>query len=481
MRWRNDPLLYVREGFRDPDTGGELQLAPWSEELFGLIKDHDRVSVRAARGVGKTAGIVAVSYWRLTCFKNSRNIFTAPRREQMTLASWSEMRKWHRAMVPDLRRMFEIQTNKVVMTGSEGNESVATTVGSGNYEALQGIHESHLTFFADEANGVEDAVFDVILGSSTGKKSKILLTGNPRKSAGLFFRTHTSRKLKDRWRTLHVSAFDVKDMPYYSSDWIEEMRETWGENSWQWQCYVLGNFPEEDGTGVIPAALIMDAAQRQVLRVDGHNPIWGFDPAFGGGDRCALAKRQGNIVDSVETWSYRDTTLSRDRLVDDYFSTAVKPVAICIDATGGGIHMANDLARLGLPIIQVQASQRALRSEIYVNRRAEMWYSGRKFFEGRDVRIPDDDELVEELAAVNKGLTSANNQSTTAKEYVEGKDDVRTRIGRSTDKADALLLTLCCPAREHDKGYLKREIEARHGKFNMAKKGTSWVSQIHLH
>jgi len=135
MRWRNDPLLYVKEGFRDPDTGGELQLAPWSEELFGLIKDHDRVSVRAARGVGKTAGIVAVSYWRLTCFKNSRNIFTAPRREQMTLASWSEMRKWHRAMIPDLRRMFEIQTNKVVMTGSEGNESVATTVGSGNYEA----------------------------------------------------------------------------------------------------------------------------------------------------------------------------------------------------------------------------------------------------------------------------------------------------------------------------------------------------------
>lgn len=484
-KWRNDPVSFVKDVFSDPDTGAPIEMAPWHEEAMRLVQNNDRVSIRAARGVGKTALLTWVSYHRLCCFTPARNIFTAPRRDQMNMAAWSEMRKWLRAMDSSLRSEFDVQSNRVKMRGVDGNESIATTVTTGEYEGMQGIHDSHLTFIADEANGVPDNVFDVVLGSMTTKNSKVLLTGNPRASAGLFFRTHTSRKLSDRWRTMRVSAHDVRHMSYFDPEWIEEMRATWGENSWQWSTYVLGEFPQEDSLSVIPAAFILDAAQRDVSLKPGYFPIWGFDPAFGGGDRCALVKRHGNIVESVDWWRSQDTTLSKDRIVTEFYAAKNKPAAIVVDSSVGGLVIAQDLQRLGLPIVGIGASERALTSEIYANMRAEMWFRGRAWFESRDCKIPDNDDLTEELAATNKRLTSSNNLSTQMKQLVEQKDDVRQRIGRSTDLADAFLLTLMCPSRERDPSYLKKELDALRKKSGYGiqeyTRGTTWQSQIHIH
>ena len=73
----------------------------------------------------------------------------------------------------------------------------------------------------------------------------------------------------------------------------------------------------------------------------------------------------------------------------------------------------------------------------HLNLRSELWDRAKEWFEGRDVNIPNDERLVNELTSVR--FTN----SSSGKIKVESKDDIRRRLGRnaSPDAADALILT----------------------------------------
>ena len=72
-----------------------------------------------------------------------------------------------------------------------------------------------------------------------------------------------------------------------------------------------------------------------------------------------------------------------------------------------------------------------------MNLRTELWEKCRLWFEGKDVVIPNDEQLINELCSVSYGYSS------TGKTKVESKDDIRRRLGSnaSPDAADALILT----------------------------------------
>jgi hypothetical protein len=479
VRWRTHPELFVTELFRDPKTGGQVTLAPWHKQALEAVRDSDRVSVRAARGVGKTAMLAWLCLYRLTCYNDAFNVFTAPRREQMSMAAWREIKKWIALMHPHMRDNFEVQSARIYMPGLR-NEAVATTVGSGNYEGLQGIHDRNLMFFVDEANGVPDNVMDVVLGSTTTTGTKILLTGNPRQSAGLFFRTHCSKSYQKVWTTIRVSAFDMDGMDFYNPGYIEEMRHTWGEQSWQWSAYVLGEFPTEQEDAVIPLGHIRDAVAREVVPLEGYHPVWGFDPAAGG-DRSVLAKRKGNILFPLVWWRERDQNVSMDRVRKEFWDTPdkEKPAAIVVDAVGLGAPIADVLRRDGLPIVHWVSSENSTHKTLYRNKRSEMWHLGREWFEQQIVKIPDDDELVEELAAPIRFVPKDTNTSYGTAYIVEAKEEIKERIGRSTDFADAVLLSLCAKWRERDADYIRERLPGASGRRRKPiPAGATWMSAI---
>ena len=477
MRWRDKPPTFVTDLFRDPKTGGPVILAPWHHELLGMVPDEDRISVRAARGVGKTAALAWLCLMRLSCYKDAFNVFTAPRREQMSMAAWREIKKWIACMDSHMRDNFEVQASRIFMPGLR-NEAVATTVGAGSYEGLQGIHDGNLMFFVDEANGVPDNVLDVVLGSTTTAGAKILLTGNPRVSAGLFFRTHCSKGYQRIWRTIRVSAFDMEGMDFYRAGYIDEMRETWGEQSWQWAAYVLGEFPVEQEDAVIPLGHIRDAVARKVEPLEGYHRIGGYDPAAGG-DRSVLVKRRANILEDIVWWRERDQSISIDKLSKMFWDTpdAEKPAAIVVDAVGMGAPIADILRRDGLPIVHWVSSENSVHQTLYRNKRSEMWHLGREWFEQQTVSIPDDDELVEELAAPIRFVPKDTNTSYGTAYIVEAKKEIKERIGRSTDLADALLLSLCAKWRERDKSYLREILPGSKRRREPINDGSTWMSQ----
>lgn len=478
VRWRQKPELFVTDLFKDPKTGAAVTLAPWHTEALHAVSEHDRVSIRAARGVGKTAMLAWLCLMRLSCYKDAFNVFTAPRREQMSMAAWREIKKWLACMDSHMRDNFEVQASRIYMPGLR-NEAVATTVGAGSYEGLQGIHDGNLMFFVDEANGVADSVLDVVLGSTTTAGAKILLTGNPRVSAGLFFRTHCSKSYQNIWKTIRVSAFDMVGMDFYRPGYIDEMRETWGEASWQWAAYVLGEFPVEQEAAVIPLGHIRDAAARKVELLGGYFPVWGYDPAAGG-DRSVLVKRHANICKDIIWWREKDQAVAIDRLRREFWDAPddEKPAALVVDAVGMGLPIADVLRRDGIPIVSWVSSENSIHKTLYRNKRSEMWHLGREWFEQQTCSIPDNEELIEELAAPTRFVPKDTNTTSGTAWIVEAKAEIRDRIGRSTDLADAFLLSLCAKWLERDKNYLREILPGHRGRRREPiDDGTTWMSQ----
>lgn len=59
---------------------------------------------------------------------------------------------------------------------------------------MQGYHEDHMLFVVDEASGIEDEIMETILGTLSGENNKLFMCGNPTKTSGTFYDSHT----KDR-------------------------------------------------------------------------------------------------------------------------------------------------------------------------------------------------------------------------------------------------------------------------------------------
>lgn len=57
-------------------------------------------------------------------------------------------------------------------------------------DALQGFHAEHVLYIIDEASGVEDKVFEPILGALSTEGSRLFMAGNPTRLTGFFFDSH---------------------------------------------------------------------------------------------------------------------------------------------------------------------------------------------------------------------------------------------------------------------------------------------------
>ena len=117
-----------------------------------------------------------------------------------------------------------------------------------------------------------------------------------------------------------------------------------------------------------------------------------------------------------------------------------RPHEIMVDSIGLGAGVVDRLRELGLPARGINVSESPAMGTTYRNLRAELWYKCKAWFEARDCRIPNDEELVAELATVRYFFSSSG------KMQVEGKDDIRKRGLKSPDKADSFVLTFASDA-----------------------------------
>ena len=110
---------------------------------------------------------------------------------------------------------------------------------------------------------------------------------------------------------------------------------------------------------------------------------------------------------------------------------------VLIDSIGLGAGVVDRLLEEGIDVRGINVGESPSIEGEYWNLRADLWWKCREWFAKRDVQIPRDERLVEELSSVRR-LWPSN-----GKLQVEPKDQTRQRLGRnaSPDAADALVLT----------------------------------------
>jgi hypothetical protein len=285
---------------------------------------------------------------------------------------------------------------------------------------------------------VPEQVFEAAAGSMSGHNAVTLLLGNPVRSSGFFYDTHT--RLAGEWTTFQVSCLDS---PRVSDEYVKEMQTRYGEESNIYRIRVVGEFPKGDDDTVIAMDLLEQAVNRDVAPSQHAPMVWGLDVARFGSDRSALCKRQGNAVtEAIRTWKNLDLMQLTGAVVAEYNALAPsqQPKEILVDSIGLGAGVVDRLRELGLPARGINVAESPAMGGTYRNLKAELWYRARAWLEARDCKMARDDVLIAELATVRYSFTS------NGKIAIEGKDEIRKRGLPSPDKADAFVLTFASDA-----------------------------------
>ena len=421
--YRDDPVSFVTEVL------GANPL-PWQIKFLEAIASGERrISVRAGHGVGKSTVCSWALIWHMVTRYPQKSVVTAPTASQLFDALFSELKAWINKLPPALQELFEVFSDRINMKASPESSFISARTSSADRpEALAGVHSEHVLIVVDEASAIPESVFEAAAGSMSGHSATTILISNPTRNSGLFYQTHHT--LASDWFRIHVSCVDN---PLVSSDFVAQIKATYGEDSNAFRIRVLGEFAAADDDTLIPASLVDSARVRDVPTSPSDDLVYGLDVARFGTDRTALCKRRGNVVLEIRSWGGLDLMQTVGQVVNEAKND--NPSEICVDTIGLGSGVADRLREMGYNVRDVNVSESSAMNPNANKLRDELWMSVKDWLETKTVKLPKDDALRHELVAPRYTFTSSG------KIVVESKDSLRKRGMRSPDLADSLCLT----------------------------------------
>lgn len=465
--YRGDPVAFIHDCFIWKEGGGPTF---YQDEILANFANCDRQAIRMPRGGGKTSlAAWYVIYWSLIhAGEDWRSVQTASAWRQLEKFLWPEIHKWARKLNwsvigrGELDRRTELLTQSLRLAGGE-----AFPIASDNPSATEGVHADHMLYVFDEAKIIEPPFWDSVEGAleKPGQEYKFLVISTPGEMNTRFHKIHTRALGYEEWYVRHVTIDEVVKAGRRTWDWVEKRKRQWGEDSQLFYNHVLGEFKEADEDALIPFAWVEAACKRHdkwresIERGGAMGTLTsiGVDLGLGGegGDKTVYAYcRDENIISKLELFGrggIANATMENAGKIKglvDGMNVDVYPDVINIGA--GIVARLHEQGKLYkqkvIPFNAAKKPNTKIKDKTgefkFQNNRSAMWWLAREIFDpGGDfnVAIPRDDRLIGELIAPHyKILSNATIQ-------VETKEDIRKRLQRSTDRADAVLQALLGP------------------------------------
>lgn len=426
--YRDKPVEFVE------NVIGATPLQWQRDFLSAAARGERRISIRAGHGVGKSTACAWLVIWHLTTRMPQKCVATAPTAPQLFDALFSEIKAQLRKLPPFIQDLFETTSERIVLKAAPESSFVsARTSSKERPEALAGIHSEHVLLIADEASAIPEEIFEAAAGSMSGEHALTVLIGNPTRNSGLFYQTHHA--LKRDWFTMHVNCEDV---PFVSRDFIKQIASTYGEGSNAYRVRVLGEFSVAEDDTMISAELVDASMVRDVAWDDNPPLVYGLDVARFGDDASVLVKRRGNIVTEIKMWRGLDLMQLTGAVVNE--ANLDRPAEICVDSIGLGAGVADRLREVGQPARDVNVAESAAMNPSADRLRDDLWLQMRDWLAQRACKLPQDPDLRMDLVSPRFTFTSSG------KVKLESKAELKKRLRRSPDRADALALTFASTA-----------------------------------
>jgi hypothetical protein len=222
------------------------------------------------------------------------------------------------------------------------------------------------------------------------------------------------------------------DNPHLHEDYIPSLRRNYPE---EWvQRFLEGDWNAMSGDDkVIPYEFIRAAVNRKVEIIE--KPIVSCDPAAFGDDETVIYYGKGNILLKQDCHHKQDPMVTVGRILRMMKDNRAERCIIEQDGLGVGIVSAAKQA--GLKTVPFKSGENAHNKEKYFKMKSEAWFYVRDCFMDGTVSIPNDPKLINQLASIRYTVRGSGGQL-----WVEPKDKYKQRVGKSPDRADALMLML---------------------------------------
>ena len=406
--------------------------------------EHRRVAVKSGNGLGKGFCAAVALLWFLYAHRDAAIVLsTAPTFRQVRHVLWRQVHRLYRPSA-------QLLGGKMLDTRWEiADDRYAMGLSAESADQFQGFHSPNMLIVVDEAEGVSDEIYEAIEAVMTSADPLLLLIGNPTTVTGAFRRAfYEERHL---YHTITISALDSPNVQQgktvipglTSARWVEERRETWGEDNPIYRARVLGEFPDQAEDTLIGLSDVEEAARRWAANQQGDTlaneigmgadeVVLAVDVARFGSDRSVILRRQGGRVMEIRTFRDMDTMQLAGWVAAAIRETS--PERVCVDEIGVGAGVVDRLKEQGFPVKGINVARRARQDSIFANVRAEGYWRLKELFASGQISIPNDHQLMGELAALRYSYDSQG------RVLMESKDAMRQRGLPSPDKADALML-----------------------------------------
>lgn len=485
--WRKDWNTFIK------DVLG-VTLDEDQKAIVTAVQHNRMVSVRSgtARGKDYVAACIAICFLYLTPKWNSKGEMTANTKVALTAPTGRQVEN---IMMAEISRLYnKAKQRGYTLPGRLNSDSIRTSnkewflVGfkadENNHEAWSGFHAANVLFVVTEATGIKDDTYEAIEGNLQGN-SRLLLVFNPNTNIGYAAKSQKKPQFTKfclnsltapnvvQKKTVYIGQVDYEWVKQRVHTWCEpirpeERKESENDFEWEGQWYrpsdlfrkkVLGEFPKADDSSLIPQRWIEIAQERWKQRNEAnkvparHDGVLGVDVAGMGRDSTVYCSRKDNYVyhfEKHDSGGKADHMKVAGTIVSHMRTHSGWAYSIDTIGEGAGVYSRcvevseqeeklNDDAIISCKYSESASGLHDRTGEYeFANMRAYLFWAVRDWLDpdcGNDACIPPDDELMEEATEIKWSFLS------NGKIIIEPKEDIKERLGRSTDKFDALANT----------------------------------------
>lgn len=462
-RYANDPSGYIRDVF----DFGDDHPAPYQFASWDGLAIYRREAVRAGRGAGKgfIAALAALWFAEVWDGVDDWKIVTAASVwRQLTAFLWPEIHKWNRRRKPGAVRPAWSRDRQLFKRALEGETGQAIAVSPGNYETAEGAHASHMLYIFDESKLIERSLWISTMGAMSTGDCYWLALSTPGEEKGVFYDICRGAQGWTGWNVLTVTPQEAIDAGRITQAWVDEMRDSLGEEHPMYRQYVLAEFAELAGGGLIPLSWI-ERAQARWGEHEGANEqaqklaAVAADIAGGTGrDETVIARLYVSPAGQRVEIERLTHAIAEHRAYTEWAGRlrgAVKGdrrIPIVVDAVGVGAGVVSILAEQGLNVVPFNGAAKPAASIIdasgqfrYRNWRTAAYFMLRDWLDpghGAWARamLPDDRRLAADITAVKiGGILSAGTYALEPKAKLQGE------LKRSPDAGDVVAMLLAGP------------------------------------
>lgn len=486
IEWQSDWNRFVHEYLG-------VTLDQEQREALYVIQHHPKVAIASGTSRGKDylTAVAAVCFMYLTpewdengrMISNTKVILSAPTGRQVK-----------KIMMPEVSRVFRnsqylpgVLTGDSIRTPFEEWYLHAFKADDTNIESWTGFHAVNIFFGITEATGLPQQVFDAIEGNLQGN-SRLLIVFNPNINHGYAADAMKSPHFKKirlnslnapnvvEKRIIFPGQVDYGWVMQRVEEWCERIRdeeksEAEGDFHWEGSWYrpndlfrakILGLFPKVSEGVLVPLEWIEAAQATWRRHREGRLTLTpkplrlGVDVAGMGRDSSAFCLRFGPFVSGFEKMHGSGKAVHMEvagkvkHLLEkhtDVFKGLYSQAFI--DTIGEGAGVYSRLEEQQMKAHSCKFSEGAVDGAgnpltdhtgqyQFTNMRGYSYWAIRDWLNpdnNTEACLPDDPELVQELMETKWKFMS------NGKIQIEAKEEIKKRLKRSPDKADALANT----------------------------------------